>query len=109
MITQDNFVEELKNKNEQALEFVLYNYGNLIYKIAFMYLNSSELSKECVNATLLKTWISIETFNYPNDKFKNWIGAISKNIAIDMFNKEHKINASSEFNNSYNITGHLNI
>lgn len=101
MITQDNFIEELKNKNEEALEYVLDTYGNLIYKISYMHLNSPELSKECVNETLLKIWISIENFKYSDDKFKNWIGAIAKHTAIDMFRKEAKYKSSSEFNDSY--------
>lgn len=54
MIDDLNFVKELKNKNQEALLYVLDTYGNLIYRIAYTNTNSKTLSEECVNDVLLK-------------------------------------------------------
>lgn len=36
MITNSNFIEELKNRNPAALAYVLDSFGDLIYKLAYM-------------------------------------------------------------------------
>lgn len=90
MIDKTNFINHLKTKDPEAINYILNNYGNLIYKISYMNLNSKELSEECVNDVLLKVWNSIDNFNYPDDKFKNWIAAISKYTSIDLLRKEKK-------------------
>ncbi|MGG7178063.1 sigma-70 family RNA polymerase sigma factor [Clostridium paraputrificum] len=90
MITNNNFLKELKYKNPKALDYILDIYGNLIYRIAYMNLNSKELSEECVNDVLMKVWLSIDGYDYPEDKFKNWIAAIAKYTSIDILRKEKK-------------------
>lgn len=89
-INESNYIDELKNKNNNALSFVTITYGNLIFKISYKYLNSKEASEECLNDVLLKIWINIEDFTYDNSKFKNWICSIAKNTAIDMIRKNSK-------------------
>jgi len=90
MIDNTNFIRHLKSKDPEAINYVLDTYGNLIYKISYMHLNSRELSEECLNDVLLKVWNSIENFKHPDDKFKNWIAAIAKYTSIDLLRKEKK-------------------
>ena len=40
MIIYTNFIRHLKSKNPEAINYVLDTYGNLIYKISYMNLNS---------------------------------------------------------------------
>ncbi|WP_297638514.1 sigma-70 family RNA polymerase sigma factor [uncultured Clostridium sp.] len=101
MLTKENFIKELKNKNQEAIEFVLDEYGNLIYKIAYMHLGNAELSEECVNEVLIKVWNSIKEFKYTNDKFKNWVGAIAKYTAISIYRKEEKHKRNVEYKDYY--------
>lgn len=90
MIDSNNFISKLKNRDSNALSYVLDTYGNLIYKIAYMNLNSKELSEECVNDVLFKVWTSIDSFKYEDSKFKNWIAAIAKYTSIDILRREKK-------------------
>lgn len=90
MVTDKNFIQELRQKNPAALDYMLDNYGNLIYKIAYMNLSSKEFSEECVNDVLMKAWINIDSYDYSDDKFKNWIAAIAKYTSIDKLRKERK-------------------
>lgn len=98
MINNSNFINQLKLQNPDALLYVLDNFGNLVYKIAYSNLKSTELSEECINEVLFKVWNSIKNFNYPDEKFKNWIAAISKYTSIDILRKEKKYfnNVTSE-------------
>ncbi|MGL5087398.1 MAG: sigma-70 family RNA polymerase sigma factor [Clostridium sp.] len=88
MVTSENFVSELKRKNTEALDYILDNYSNLIYKVAFKVLNNKELSEECLNTVLLKIWGNAETYNEKGDRFESWIFSISKFTAIDILRKE---------------------
>ncbi|MGL5616701.1 MAG: sigma-70 family RNA polymerase sigma factor [Sarcina sp.] len=101
MIGKNNFIEKLKEKNADALDYVVDNYGNLVFKIAYMNLNSRELSEEVVNEVLLKVWNSIGNYSYPKGKFKNWIAAIAKNTAVDLIRKEERFKAI-EYNDEIN-------
>lgn len=90
MVTSENFIQELKNRNPDALDYVLDTFGNLIYKICYMNLNSKELSEECVNDVLMKVWENINNYSYPENKFKNWVATISKYTSIDKLRKEKR-------------------
>ena len=104
MIDDLNFVKELKNKNQEALLYVLDTYGNLIYRIAY----TKTLSEECVNDVLLKVWHCIDSFNYPDNKFKNWIASIAKHTSIDLIRKEkHHLNTINDDNNTLIYTGNI--
>lgn len=90
------FIEELKKRNPDALEYVLDAFGNLIYKLAYMQLNSKELSEECVNDVLLKVWENIDGYDYDKSKFKNWLAAITKYSSIDILRKEKRYFENTE-------------
>ncbi len=108
MINNENFIYELKMRNEDALNFIIDYYGNLLFQISYKYLKSSELSKECINDVLLKIWDSIEQYNPEKSSFSNWISSITKYTAIDILKKEKK-----HYKNSYlsekNNSNHNNL
>lgn len=96
MVTEDNFIEELQKKNVEAIDYIFNCYGNLIYKIAYLNLNSKELSEECLNDVLLKVWINSSKFNQSKGEFKNWISTITKNLAIYTLRKNKNIKLEQE-------------
>lgn len=88
MINKENFIQELKQGNMDALDYVLDNYSNLIYRVAFKVLNNKELSEECLNTVLLKIWEKANTYDEKESKFESWIFSIAKFCAIDLLRKE---------------------
>jgi len=100
MITQTNFISELQSRNPEALNYIVDKYGNLIYKIAYSNLKSTQLAEECVNDVLLKVWNLIDSYNYSKGKFSTWITTITKNTSIDMLRKEKKFWGSIEYDQS---------
>ena len=91
----------MKKKNEKALDYVIDSYSDVIFKVAYGVLNNRQLSEECVNDVLLKVWHCIDSFNYPDNKFKNWIASIAKHTSIDLIRKEgHRLNTINDDSNT---------
>lgn len=92
-ISEDNFIKELKNKNPKALDYLVDNYSNLIFKVIISILGSHkrEEAMECLNDVLLKVWEKIHYHDENKSKFSSWLIAISKYSAIDYKRKLYKI------------------
>ncbi|MGL4991634.1 MAG: hypothetical protein ACRC57_10810 [Sarcina sp.] len=54
-----NYIDELKQKNERAIEYVIDNYGPMLYRVVYKILKSKEKSEECLNDVFLKVWINL--------------------------------------------------
>ncbi len=86
VLNENNFVQQLINKNTKALDYMVDNYSNLIYKIAFNILgsfNDHQCIEECVNDIFLSVWNNADSFDKGKGNFKSWIIAISKYKSID--------------------------
>lgn len=113
-INEDNFIQELKRKNEKALEYAVDAYGNIVYRVVCSVLNSLENSgpiDECVNDIFMSIWNNIDSFDEQKGRFKSWLTAVAKYKAIDYNRKisrqetaedidEHKL---SSLDNTENI------
>lgn len=99
MVKDLEFIKALKKKEPKALDYIVDNYSNLIFKIANGILNDRELSKECVNDVILKIWNNSKAFNREENKFNLWVMAISKYTAIDMLRREKKHYGNEELDN----------
>lgn len=92
-INEDNLVKELKNKNPKALDYLVANYSNLIFKVVISIIGSAkrEEAMECVNDVLLKVWEKISYHDETKNKFSSWLIAVSKYNALDYKRKLIKI------------------
>jgi len=82
-ITEKNFVQELQRKNEDALEFVVKNYGGLLKAVIKRILyNYPEDAEECLYDVILKIWNNIDTYNV-SCKFESWAAAIAQYSALN--------------------------
>lgn len=82
-ITEDNFLQELQRKNEDALEFVVRNYGGslkaVIHRILYDYPEDAE---ECLYDAIVKIWEHSDTYN-GKGAFGSWAAAIAKYAALN--------------------------
>lgn len=112
-INKDNFINEMKKNNPKALNFIVDEYSNLIFKIISNVLNSSFYSdhiEECVNDTFWSIWINIDSFDEDKGEFKHWISAISKFKAIDYKRKLYKTSIVEDIEDyDYNLSSNDNI
>lgn len=87
-ITKDNFIGQLRKRNEKALEFVLEEYGGLLMSIIRKHLFCLPgLQEECMNDVLLKIWRYIGQFDESKSSFKNWAAGIARYQSIDYLRK----------------------
>jgi len=83
-ITEQNFIFQLKNRNEKALEFVISEYGWILNTVVKKQLYQlPNLHDECMNDVLLAIWENIESYDRNRSTFKNWIAGITRFKAID--------------------------
>jgi len=97
IIDETNFIKEIKNRNIQALNFIVDKYSNLVFKVAHSVLNSgyyAQHTEECASDVFFSVWNNIESFDDEKGNFKYWITAIAKYKAIDYKRKLSKLNTS---------------
>lgn len=83
-IVEENFIFQLKSKNEKALDYVVDNYGWIIKSIVKKHLYSLQSTQdECINDILLALWNNIDKFDEEKSEFKNWLAGIAKYKSID--------------------------
>lgn len=92
-VDENNFIKQLRVKNAAALNFVVDNYGSLVFKVVRSVLNSSfdsQYIEECINDIFLSVWDNIDSFDESKGVFKYWITAVAKYKAIDYKRKFFK-------------------
>ncbi|PLR80334.1 RNA polymerase subunit sigma-70 [Bacillus canaveralius] len=83
-ITENNVVQQIQNKNEKAIPFIINQYGGLLTAIIKHHLNYHQQDyEECLDDVLLSIWNNIHSFDPEKNSFKQWIAAIAKYKAID--------------------------
>lgn len=85
-INDDNFINELKNRNQKALEYAFDNYCDFVYKIVFLVFGSKQYSSyidECINDIFMCLWNNIDKFHDEKGSFKYWLKAVAKYKAIN--------------------------
>lgn len=99
-IHEDNFIVNLKRKNEKALEYVIDNYGGLVKAIVKKYIGELDnIQEECINDIFLAVWYGIDKYDEKRSSFKNWIAGISKFKAVDYQRKYNKLLRESDIDN----------
>ncbi|CAM4369226.1 RNA polymerase sigma-70 factor (ECF subfamily) [Paenibacillus endophyticus] len=88
-ITEHNVVEQLLNKNEKAIAFMINQYGGLLAAIIKRHLNDQQQDyEECLDDVLLSVWQHVHSFDPAKNSFKQWAAAIAKYKAIDYQRKQ---------------------
>ena len=83
-IQEENFIIQLINKNERALDYVIDSYGWIIkYTVKKQLYNLQSVQGECINDILLGIWNNIGSFDKSKNEFKNWVAGIAKFKCID--------------------------
>lgn len=91
-IDEHNIVVNLKKRNEEALNYVIDQYGGLIKSIVSKYLyNLESVQEECIDDILLAVWDNIDKFSQEKNSFKNWLATVAKYKSIDYKRKYLKL------------------
>ena len=90
-IDDDNFIIEIKNRNENALRYIIDKYGGLVKAVIgrHLYLLTEE-QEECFDDVFLNIWEHIDSFDERLNSFKNWIAGITRYRSIDYLRRYRK-------------------
>ena len=87
-IGENNYIQQLRLHNEDALVYVVESYGGLLKSVISKHLFSMpDKAEECLNDVLLNIWEHIGSFDEQKNSFKNWAAAIARYRAIDYLRK----------------------
>lgn len=87
-VTEQNFIQLLKQRNEKALEYVVDEYSGLLKSVIAKNLRYMQgYQEECLDDVLMAIWNNIDSFQPEKNGFKNWIVAIAKYKSINYFKK----------------------
>lgn len=87
---QSNYIKRLKNRKEDALEYIIDKYMGMVkyavYKILAP-LHKPDIIDECVNDIFFSIWNNADKFKGEEPDFSKWLYKIAKFKAIDYFRK----------------------
>lgn len=90
-ITEKNFIKQLNNGNERALEYVMLHYGGLVKSVVHRHLYSlTQYEEDCINEVFFAVWNHISSYQPEKSIFANWIGGIARLKALDALRKHSK-------------------
>lgn len=90
-ITEQNFIGQLKKKNEKALEYMICHYGGLIKSVVCKHLRLlPEYQEECMNDIFLGIWENVRYYDEKRSSFSNWAAGVARYKAIDYLRKYYK-------------------
>jgi len=81
-------IELYLQRDEMAILETEKKYGSFCRKIAKNILQTDEYAEECVNDTYLQAWNAIPPQR--PQKFGAWLGKVVRNIAINLWTKNHR-------------------
>ncbi|MCH5258714.1 MAG: sigma-70 family RNA polymerase sigma factor [Lachnospiraceae bacterium] len=86
-----NFIIEIKNRNEEALCYIIEQYGGLVRSVIgkHLYLLAEE-QEECFDDVFLNIWDHIDSFDEKRSTFINWIAGIARYKSIDYLRRYRK-------------------
>ncbi|MBP3205121.1 MAG: sigma-70 family RNA polymerase sigma factor [Lachnospiraceae bacterium] len=86
---EDSKIIELYfQRDEQAISETDRKYGALCHTIALHILSDEQDAQECVNDAYHRVWKSIPP--QKPDNLKCWLGRVVRNIALDLWRKNHR-------------------
>lgn len=87
-ITEKNFVEQMKKKNEKALIYMVEQYGWVLKTVVRRQMGTlPHLWDDCMNDTLLAVWENIESYDPKRTEFQNWLAGVCRFKALTYVRK----------------------
>jgi len=83
--TEQELVQALKERNNQAFGFLYDNYAGALYSIIKQIItDNSELANDVLQEVFINIWRKIETYDQTKGRLFTWMLNIARNASIDM-------------------------
>ena len=108
--TETELVALLKNKDQQAYNYLYGNYAAALYGVIMKVLNNNEeAAKDLLQEVFIKIWKNIASYDSAKGRLYTWMLNIARNSAIDVlrsakYNNDKKI---SDIDNNVHIDSNV--
>ncbi|KAA5534627.1 sigma-70 family RNA polymerase sigma factor [Taibaiella lutea] len=82
--TESELVALLKNKDQQAYNYLYDNYAGALYGIIMNVIGEEEMAKDVLQEVFVKIWKNIEHYDELKGRLYTWMLNIARNSAIDV-------------------------
>jgi RNA polymerase sigma factor (sigma-70 family) len=82
--TESELVALLKNKDQQAYNYLYDNYAGALYGIIINVIGTEEMAKDVLQEVFVKIWKNIENYDESKGRLYTWMLNIARNSAIDV-------------------------
>lgn len=90
-IDNENYIGELKKRNEKALAYIIEVYGGFVKSIVRKHLYAlPQYQEECMSDIFFQVWNNIQYYDCMKNSFQNWIAGVAKYRSIDYLRKYRK-------------------
>ena len=87
-ITEENFVDQMKKRKEDALVYVINQYGWVLKTVVKRQMSPlPHLWDDCMNDTLLAVWENIDSYQPDKTEFQNWLAGVCRFKALTYVRK----------------------
>lgn len=88
VITEQNFVKQMKKRNEEALIYVVEQYGWVLKTVVKRQMATlPHLWDDCMNDTLMAVWDNIGSYRPEKSDFQNWLAGVCRFKALTYVRK----------------------
>lgn len=87
--TEEQLVDLLKTKSEQAFNVFYDNYSSALYGIILKIVNSEEAAQDVLQDSVIKIWKNFNTYDRSKGTLFTWVLNIARNTAIDYNRSKH--------------------
>jgi RNA polymerase sigma factor (sigma-70 family) len=103
--TEPELVALLKNKNQQAYNYLYDNYTGALYGIIINVIGIEDTAKDVLQEVFVKIWKNIEHYDESKGRLYTWMLNIARNSAIDVLRsaKYNRDKKTAEIDNSVHI------
>jgi RNA polymerase sigma-70 factor (ECF subfamily) len=85
----DYYIEGLKEKNEEAFEYIYHETKHSVYAMVLSIIRDRSSAEDVMQDTYIKMLSSINSYQ-KGKNFRNWLLTIARNQAIDYYRKHQK-------------------
>lgn len=89
MIINQTYIEKIKNKDEEAFEYIYMNTKRAVYSVVFAIAKNHAAAEDIMQEVYMKMLSSIHQYK-KNTNFFNWLLQIAHHHAIDQYRKDKR-------------------
>jgi RNA polymerase sigma factor (sigma-70 family) len=87
---ENQLIQRLHAKDEQAMSFFYKNYKKALYQVILRIVRQEELAEDVLQESMLKFWLAFPTYDASKGRLFTWALNISRNMAIDRLREQRR-------------------